>query len=109
MKRYCFALDLINDSKLIHDYIEYHKIVWPEILESLHQSGILNAQIYHVHDRLFLIIDTNNDFSLEKKGKMDAENPIVQKWETLMWQYQKALPNAKPGEKWVLMNKIFEL
>jgi len=33
----------------------------------------------------------------------------VQEWEKLMWKYQQALPKAKPGEKWVLMNKIFEL
>jgi L-rhamnose mutarotase len=26
-----------------------------------------------------------------------------------MWKYQQALPSAKEGEKWVLMNKIFEL
>lgn len=109
MKRYCFALDLINDPKLIKDYVEYHKIVWPEIIESLEESGIVNAEIYHVADRLFLIIDTNASFSLEKKGKMDAENPIVQKWEALMWKSQKALPIAKPGEKWVLMNCIFKL
>lgn len=109
MKRYCFALDLINDSELIKEYIEYHKNVWPEIIQSLKVSGIKNAEIYHVADRLFLLIDTNAEFSLEKKGKLDAENPIVQKWETLMWKYQKALPNSKPGEKWVLMDCIFEL
>ena len=33
----------------------------------------------------------------------------VQRWETLMWQYQQALPGASPGEKWRLMSKIFEL
>lgn len=109
MKRYCFALDLINNQKLINDYIEYHKVVWPEIIESLKESGIIHAEIYHVEDRLFLVIDTNEKFSLEIKGKMDAENPIVQKWETIMWKYQKALPNAKLGEKWVLMNRIFKL
>jgi len=26
-----------------------------------------------------------------------------------MWKYQQALPGAQPGEKWVLMDKIFEL
>jgi L-rhamnose mutarotase len=30
-------------------------------------------------------------------------------WEKLMWEYQEALPTARPGEKWVLMNKIFSL
>ncbi|MDO5968926.1 L-rhamnose mutarotase [Flavivirga aquimarina] len=109
MKRYCFALDLKDDPALISEYIEYHKKVWPEILKSIKDSGIIYAEIYHVFDRLFLIIDTHESFSLENKGKMDSENPIVQKWEDLMWNYQKALPNAKPGEKWILMERIFKL
>ena len=109
MKRFTFALDLINDEQLINDYIEYHKVVWPEIIKSLKETGILTAEIYHIADRLFLIIETDESFSLDRKGTLDAENLVVQKWETLMWQYQKALPCAKPGEKWVLMNCIFKM
>jgi L-rhamnose mutarotase len=109
MKRYCFALDLIHDHHLTAQYIEHHQNVWPEIIGSIKDSGIIDAEIYHVADRLFLMIDTNDSFTLENKGKMDAENPIVQKWEDLMWTYQKSLPNAKPGEKWVLMERIFKL
>ena len=109
MKRFGFALDLINDEQLINDYIAYHKAVWPEIIESLKESGIVTAEIYYIADRLFLLMETDESFSLEKKGNRDAENPVVQKWETLMWQYQKALPCAKPGEKWVLMDLIFQL
>jgi L-rhamnose mutarotase len=33
----------------------------------------------------------------------------VQEWEDLMWRYQQALPSAREGEKWLLMDKIFEL
>lgn len=29
--------------------------------------------------------------------------------EKLMWKFQKALPEAKPGEKWLLMERIFKL
>ncbi len=56
-----------------------------------------------------MIMETDASFSFEKKNAADASNPIVQQWETLMWKYQQALPVAKPGEKWLLMNKIFEL
>jgi L-rhamnose mutarotase len=55
------------------------------------------------------MMDTNKSFVLEHKGKMDAQNPVVQKWEELMSTYQKSLPNTKPGEKWVLMERIFKL
>jgi len=47
-------------------------------------------------------------FPLKKKGEMDAANPIIAKWEALMWGFQKPIPWAKPGEKWVLMDRIFK-
>lgn len=109
MKKYCLALDLINDSKLIEEYIAFHQNVWPEIIESIKESGILNLEIYSIYDRLFMIIEANDNFSFDEKSKADHNNPKVQEWEELMWKFQKALPESKNGEKWVLMDKIFEL
>jgi len=108
MNRQCLALDLKDDSTLIAKYEEYHRNVWPEILDSLRDSGITNMEIYRISNRLFMIIETTDDFSFEKKGKMDNENSRVQDWEVLMWDYQQALPIAKPGEKWLPMEKIFD-
>lgn len=107
--RYCLALDLKDDEKLIADYEAWHRNVWPEILESITSSGIVAMQIYRVSNRLFMIMEVNETFSFEAKGKADATNPKVQEWETLMWNFQQPLPFAGPNEKWVLMNKIFEL
>ena len=56
-----------------------------------------------------MIMETNVLFSSEKKQEADKNNAKVQEWENLMWKYQQAIPNSKPGEKWRLMNKIFEL
>ena len=109
MKRYYMALDLINDPLLIDQYIEYHKAVWPEIIESIKESGIHDMQIFNVADRLFMIMEVKEDFSFEKKNKMDRQNPYVIKWEELMSNYQKKLPIAEPGEKWLLMEKVFDL
>jgi len=109
MKRFCFALDLKNDAVLIAEYEAFHKAVWPEILDSIASAGIKKLEIYRIENRLFMIMETTRDFSFEKKAAMDAANPKVQEWENLMWKYQQALPSAKPGEKWKLMNKIFEL
>ena len=53
-----------------------------------------------------MILDTKDDFSFEEKALMDAKNEMVQQWEKLMWDFQQALPCTKPGEKWVLMQKI---
>jgi L-rhamnose mutarotase len=109
MKKYCLALDLIADEILIAEYEKFHQNVWPEIIESIKNSGITNLEIYRIANRLFMIIDATDNFSLEQKNMMDANNPKVQEWEQLMWNYQQALPTAKPGEKWMLMKKIFSL
>ncbi len=109
MKRYCLALDLKNDEKLIAEYEACHKAVWPEIIASIKTAGITDLQIYRAGNRLFMIMETADDFSFEQKAAMDAGNEKVQEWETLMWNYQQALPFAKPGAKWVLMEKIFQL
>ena len=107
--RYCLALDLRNDPQLIKEYEEYHKKIWPEIAISIKESGITNMEIYRFQNRLFMIMETTEDFSFEQKQIMDEQNPTVQKWEQMLWRYQQALPGSKEGEKWKLMDKIFEM
>ncbi len=109
MQRYCLALDLNNDEALIKEYEEYHKKVWPEIMQSIKESGIEQMEIYRTGNRLFMIMETNDSFSFEQKAKADTDNKKVQEWETLMWKYQQPLQMTQPGEKWILMNKIFQL
>jgi L-rhamnose mutarotase len=109
MQRYCLALDLVDDAQLIREYEGYHQAVWPEIKKSILDAGIDSMEIYRVGNRLFMIMEVNETFSFEQKGIADAANEKVQEWEQLMWKYQQALPVAKPGEKWILMEKIFSL
>jgi L-rhamnose mutarotase len=109
MQQYCLALDLKDDPQLIAEYEAYHQAVWPEILESIRESGITRLDIYRVQNRLFMILEAAESFSFESKGAADAANPKVAEWEGLMWKYQQALPGTKPGEKWVVMQKIFSL
>jgi len=109
LKRYCLALDLKDDAALISEYEEYHRNVWPEIIRSIKGSGIEVLDIYRTGNRMFMIIEAGDDFSFERKSAADAVDPKVQEWEKLMWKYQQALPGAKPGEKWIIMDKIFEL
>lgn len=107
--RHVLALDLKNDPALIAEYERHHEAVWPEVLKSIRDAGITNMEIYRVENRLVLVMDTVADFSLDRKARMDADNPDVQAWETLMWRYQQALPSAQPGQKWVPMKNVFQL
>ncbi|RZK73974.1 MAG: L-rhamnose mutarotase [Pedobacter sp.] len=109
MKRYALALDLVDDPALVKEYELMHAAVWPEIQESITSAGIDTMEIYRFSNRLFMVMEVNDTFSFDRKSAMDAANEKVQEWEQLMWKYQQAIPGAKEGEKWVIMDKIFEL
>ncbi|HKF04125.1 MAG TPA: L-rhamnose mutarotase [Candidatus Sulfotelmatobacter sp.] len=108
-RRYCLTLDLKDDPQLIAEYRKYHEHIWPEITESIRESGIEDMEIYLLGTRMFMIMEVNDAFSFERKADADRQNPKVQEWEQLMWEFQQALPQAKPGEKWLQMERIFKL
>nr|MBI1232371.1 L-rhamnose mutarotase [Cytophagales bacterium] len=108
-RRYCLALDLINDPQIISQYIHHHKQVSAEIIESIVSADVTVMDIYLTGNRLFMIMEVGEHFDFEEKSKMDSENPAVQSWEKLMSTLQVPLPWAKPGEKWIIMEKIFSL
>ncbi len=109
MQRYCLALDLKKSPKLIAEYERFHEKIPEAIERSIRDAGVTNLEIYRIGTRLFMILEANAHFSFEKKAAMDASNPDVQAWETLMWRFQKPLKEAQEGEKWLLMRPIFKL
>ena len=108
-QRFALALDLKDDPGLIAEYERHHQNVWPEIERAIRASGIQKLEIYRTGTRLFMIIEAKDSFSFEAKGEADSVNPTVLEWETLMWAFQQPLPWARPGEKWVLMDRIYDL
>ena len=108
-RRFCLTLDLKDDPALIAEYKRYHEKIWPEITASIRDAGIEDMEIYLLGTRMFMIMEVNESFSFEAKANADRLNPRVQDWEELMWSFQQTLPQAKPGEKWLLMERIFKL
>lgn len=111
MKKYSLAVDLIDNSDLIAEYENWHKRenAWPAITKSIADSGITNMEIYRTANRLFMIMETDDNFSFERKAAMDAANAKVHEWEQLMWKFQQPLSWAEKGKKWIFMGKIFQL
>lgn len=64
MKRYCQTLELKDDEKLIEEYAYWHSSehFWPEIGRGIREVGILDMEIYRLGNRLFMIIETPDDF-----------------------------------------------
>jgi len=108
-RRFCLTLDLKNDPALIAKYKKYHEKIWPEVTQSIKDAGIKDMEIYLLGTRLFMIMEVSESFSFEAKVQSDEQSAKVQEWEKVMWEFQQPLPEAKPGEKWLRMERIFKL
>ena len=109
MPRHCLTLDLKDDATAIAEYKRYHVKIWPEVRDSLFDAGIVDMEIYLAGTRLFMIMDVDDTFSLAAKAAADAANPKVQEWEAIMGQFQQPLPQSRPGQRWVAMERVFNL
>jgi L-rhamnose mutarotase len=111
VKRFCLACDLKNDPELIAEYRKWHQPggVWPEIINSIKEAGVLDMEIYLLGTRMVLIMETTDDFTLEHKATLDRNNPRVVEWENLMWRFQEAVPGVPEDQKWSPMERIFKL
>jgi L-rhamnose mutarotase len=106
MPRHVLTLDLKDDPALIAAYDAHHRAVWPEIEASILASGIRAMTIHRLGTRLVMILDVADDFSFAAKAAADAADPVVQRWETLMAQFQDVRVD---GAKWRAMDEIYVL
>jgi L-rhamnose mutarotase len=109
MHRHCLTLDLQDDPKKIAEYKKHHEKIWPEVKASLFDAGVTDMEIYLIGTRMFMIMEVSDDFSMEKKAAMDAANPKVIEWETLMGNFQAVPAGADTVRRWSLMEKVFDL
>ncbi len=111
VKRYCQTLDLRDNPELIAAYRRAHspQEFWPEILSGIREVGILEMEIYLLGTRLFMIVETAEDFDWETAMARLATLPRQAEWEDFVGQFQQVLQGAKSSEKWRLMERIFKL
>lgn len=108
--RYALALDLVDDSAMIQAYEQAHEKIWPAVRDHLREQGVLQMEIYRVGNRLFMLMDVDGAvYSHERMALAAQRNADVVRWEALMGTYQVPTPWASSGEKWVLMQRIFDL
>lgn len=110
-RRLCFVLDLADDPALIARYREWHRPGGPPaaVTRSIRDADIHALEIWLSGPRLFMVMDVGPDFSAARKAATDAADPDVQAWEQLMWEFQRPVPWAAPGDKWVAAEQIYAL
>jgi L-rhamnose mutarotase len=106
-----FALDLRNEPQAIAGYERWHRAdtIWPEVVKSIRQSGIVDMRIYRTGNRLVMVMETGPAYDAAVKAASDRADPRVQDWERLMDTFQQRLPWSAEGQKWVPMDEIFRL
>lgn len=105
-RRFCYALDLIDDAALIAEYEAQHApgSVWQDVVAHIRAQGAERMEIWRAGDRLVMIVEATSDYPRSVPAP-----PEIDRWEELMWRFQRPLPFAPAGEKWVQMAQIFDL
>lgn len=106
--RHLLALDLKGDPALIAEYEAHHRAVWPEVLAHLQRQGVLSMTIHRLGTRMVMVMETDDArFDAARMAHATATEPVLQRWEALMWRFQAPTPWTPAGEKWVGMEEIF--
>lgn len=101
MKSFAQVLDLKNDPEIIEKYEEYHRNVWPEVIESLKGIGIQRMEIFRVGNHLFMYYTAPDDFDPQRDFQgYTNRSPKAEKWNDLMSTYQQKVPEAGPNDWW---------
>ena len=80
MERYAWKAVLKNGKK--DEYIRRHKEIWREMVEVLKSAGIENYSIWLGGNELFGYYECNK--GIEYAAKVQAESPVVDKWNEYM-------------------------
>ncbi len=110
MKTYAQTLDLKDDPLTIATYDEHHRAVWPEVQRGLRDIGIERMRIWRLGRRLFMLMETVDEFDLDRDFARYMEGgPRIREWQELMASLQEPAPGAQPGELWANMQLVFDL
>lgn len=89
-------------------YKEYHRSVWPEVLEKIVECNIRNYSIYFKDDMLFSYFEYHGTDLKTDLDRM-AAHARTQEWWSIMKPLQQPLTSRKEGEWWAEMEEVFHL
>jgi L-rhamnose mutarotase len=108
VKTFGLTLCLQDDANKIAEYRRYHRAVWPEVIARLRETGIQRMQIFLRGTRMFMYIDTNDEFDPKRDFARINEDPTSERWNKLMADLQERAPEASSDEWWAPMELVFD-
>ena len=107
--QHLLALDLHDDPALIDEYEAHHRAVWPEVQAHLARQGVAAMTIHRLGTRMVMVMTTDDTvFDAARMAAASVEDPVIARWEALMWKFQAPTPWTPAGEKWTPMRCIFD-
>ncbi len=88
----------------IDEYKRRHDALWDEMKDMFREAGIRNYTIWNVGDELFGYYECD---SIEHASKVQAESPIVEKWDEYMKDILIMDKDPETGAQ-PLLTKVFE-
>ena len=104
MERYAWKAILKDGKK--EEYIRRHNEIWQELVDVLKSAGIENYSIWLNGDELFGYYECTKGIAYA--GKVQAESPIVSKWNEYMKDVMDMTLDPETGAQPKLV-KVFTL
>ncbi|MBQ6713958.1 MAG: L-rhamnose mutarotase [Clostridia bacterium] len=101
MERYAWKATVLPNK--LEEYIYRHDNIWPELKEVLSKAGIRNYTIWNVGNDLFGYYECD---SIEKAGRVQADSPVVKKWNEYMKDVMVMEKDPVTGAQ-PLLKKVF--
>ena len=109
MRRYAMTVMLKDSPEVISQYEAYHANPWPETNAGLLSVGILRMFIYRFGRHLFMFMETEDSFDMDRDLPKYMENPRAREWDELMRTFKEPVPGAPAGSTWVEMKEVYVL
>lgn len=102
--------NLVVDSKLQDEYMEYHRVQfeeWPEVANGFCNARFQQVLVFRNGRQLMLVISIPVGESLDELNPKTTENnPRVDEWNNIMKRYQEGIDGAPEGVVWIGLKQV---
>lgn len=105
MQRVCFQLQVKPDR--LAEYVERHRIVWPEMLAALASTGWHNYSLFVREDGL--LIGYFETPSLEQAVAGMEATDVNARWQAEMAEFFEDLGDSRPDTGFLQLREVFHL
>ena len=102
------VLDLKDDPEIIAKYEEYHRNVWPEVIDALTGIGIERMEIFRSGNHLFMYCTVPDEFDPRRDFQSYTDSKRAEEWNDLMSTFQQKVSEATESDCCCPMSLAFD-